>query len=55
MLMERLAAAHERAQALSEAERASTAARLDAKLATAALQEHQDTLAKLQAAFDGAV
>lgn len=49
VLQERLDAACTAAQAASQAEAASTAARMQAKLSAAALQEHQATLCKLQA------
>ena len=49
MLEERLDAAYTAAQAAGQGEAASTAARMQAKVSAAALQEHQATLCKLQA------
>lgn len=54
MLEERLAAACEAVQALADAESASMAACLQAKLSATALQELQATLGKLQAAMANA-
>lgn len=54
VLDERLDAAYRAAQAAIQAEAASTAARMQAKLSAAALQEHQATLRKLQATMASA-